>query len=356
MELVNTKEWKSPGSKGSDIFPWHITNIQRVMRLATASQATGEEQLWCAKIILRCLETARPQEKIELLKIFQLAPTLRYLLTQATQTPLGARLRQLVLSAYLYILGENVALDEMLVMDLDTIRVLVVLLCDNTFPDLFFMAALVTRRISEVPHVCSVLVFEEIIFEALQDLLESREVVPQAKLHVLHIFVNLCAHPKLHFKLARSRRVVFFALDTLLRVTDAKVVRRASKKVLRAMEAVLPLRDGEDGTPAMGECANYAVGFPKDVRFALTHMSAAVPCAMIIANLLSFFENRAFMLLNYPKILCALEFCSLQAVSIRLREVACCAKSYLEENVAVLDKNTSTSLELPQKGECHVCF
>ncbi|KEG14221.1 hypothetical protein DQ04_00571160 [Trypanosoma grayi] len=348
MVLTTRKEWCSPVSKGPDSFPWDINRLEDAIMQGTAPRATAKKQLWCAKIIRRCVDGANLEERAELRRNRQLLPTLRYLLVQSVPLTLsGARLRQHVFSVYLRLLGEDTMFDERVVMDVDTLNELVAALRAEAYPDMSDVAVLLVRRISELPYVSSVLVFEEALFEVLQDLLEAHHTRPRAALHVLHLFVNLCGHPKLHFKLARSRRVVFYAIDTLLRVLNSNVVRRASRKVQRAMDAASPPLNEMEEVPPRRQPSRCSFGRPVHLSRALEHMTATGPSAMVLANLLSFPENRVSMVSLYPDLVAALELCDTQAVSIRLWEVARCATDYLHDNDVVVETQLLVHLTSP---------
>lgn len=349
MTLAGGEGWHSSAARGADVAVWDVRHLARVLGQATTPHVRAERQLWCAKMILRCVETASPQERVELRRVSHLASTLRYLLVQATRTRLGSRLRQLVLLVYFHLLGGEVAFDEILVMDVDTIRVLTAALCDDMYHDLRSITVLVVRRISELPHVSPVLVFEETFFESLQDVLESRQTPPRVKMQLLHVFVNLSRHPKLHFKLARLRRVVFFAFETIFSVMGADVVRRASRKMQRAMGTSLSSCGSGSGATPGHSMEGISAGFLKSIGRAMRHMSVAVSCGMIVANLLSFRENRAFMFFQYPDLVRSLELCVSQHVSIRLREVARRAVSYLKEET-ILESDPLMHLETIRGG------
>ncbi|KAH9581923.1 hypothetical protein LSM04_000614 [Trypanosoma melophagium] len=154
-------------------------------------------------------------------------------------TASDAKLRKHVFSIYLRLLGEEEGLDELLLMDLNTVNALVCALSDKEHLELNEVAVLLARRVSELSHVSSI-VFEETLFGALQNLLEDRQFSSRVSGHVFYTFVNLCGHPKLHFKLARTRRIVFFAVDTLLDFLNSGIIRRGSKKLLRIMHIVFP--------------------------------------------------------------------------------------------------------------------
>ncbi|EKF27780.1 hypothetical protein MOQ_008485 [Trypanosoma cruzi marinkellei] len=354
MALAKPKKWWRLESREADLYPWDVSRLDHVLRQATAPKATLEKKLWCVKVILRCIETTVSEEQVELRRNRQLLPTLRYFLFQPLSTHLGARLRQHTLSVYLHLLGGDLAFDELLVMDAGTVRVLVSALGDDEHAELNHVALLLARRISELPHVSSVLVFEDSLFDVLQDLLEFRHVSPQVTKHILHLFVNLSGHPRLHFKLARSRRLVFFVIETLLLVLNTDIVEQTSRKMHRVMNSV-PSHSGQSHVNSTKRNAlAFSPALSKHVGCALSHMSTAVPCAMIIANLLSFPENRAPMLSLYPDLLRALELCDSQKVSIRLWEVARCAIDYLHEDETMMKTRLLMHFESPMVDDATV--
>ncbi|RNF17180.1 uncharacterized protein Tco025E_04919 [Trypanosoma conorhini] len=351
MELAKCEKWRNPWDGEAKPYPWDLSRLVHVLGQATAPKVTVAKQLWCVQVISRCIENTKPHEQVEIRRNCQLLSTLQYFLSQSISTPLGARLRQRTLLVYLRLLGLDLALDELLVMDAGTVNVLVAALGDGEHAELNHVAILLARRVSELPHVSSVLVFEDRLFDALQDLLELRQLSPQVRKHIIYLFVNLSRHPKLHFKLARSRRVVFFAIETLLRVLKMEVVERASRKVRRVVNSAPALGGEPSVTSRRQETPAIAPVLSRDVGCALKHMYAVVPCAMIIANLLSFPDNRATMLTLYPELLCALGLCDSQAVSVRLWEVARCATDYLHEDAATMETQLLMHLEPPKADD-----
>ncbi|KAF8297689.1 hypothetical protein TcYC6_0080340 [Trypanosoma cruzi] len=354
MALAKSEKWWNLGSREAGLYPWDVRRLDHVLGQATAPKATFEKKLWCVKVILRCIETTVSEEQVELRRNRQLLSTLRYFLFQPISTSLGARLRQHTFSVYLRLLGGDLAFDELLVMDAGTIRVLVAALGDDEHADLNHVAILLARRISELPHVSSVLVFEDSLFEVLQDLLEFRHASTQVTKHILHLFVNLSGHPRLHFKLARSRRLVFFAIETILLVLNTDIVEQASRKMHRVMKSVPSHLDEPHVISTKRKALPFAPVLSKYVGCALRHMSTAVPCAMIIANLLSFPENRASIFSLYPDLVRALELCDSQKVSIRLWEVARCAIDYLHEDEAMLETQLLMHFESPTVDDATV--
>ncbi|ORC93173.1 uncharacterized protein TM35_000024990 [Trypanosoma theileri] len=343
MTYAGRDKWRSPDEKHPDKLPWDLSKLDSVLQQATAAKVKIEKQLWCARVVLRCVNEVKAKGGSVLPQSRQLVFTLQYLLTQAEPTTSGAKLRQHIFSIYLRLLGEEEGLDELLLMDVNTVNALVCALYDKTHNELNEVAVLLARRISELSHVCSILVFEETLFEALQDLLEDRQVPSCLSVHVLYLFVNLCGHPKLHFKLARTRRIMFFAMDTLLHILNSGIVRRSSKKLYRLMHTGSPSHSVIDKTTPQNhsihtKVSDTDIGFPKYIKRALESMFMALPCAMIIANLLSFPENRKLMLSTYPDVIAVLELCDIQEVSIQLREVAQRATNYLHEDEHVLEE------------------
>ncbi|ESL08468.1 hypothetical protein TRSC58_03829 [Trypanosoma rangeli SC58] len=233
-------------------------------------------------------------------------------------------------------------------MDVSTVNVLAAALGDEEHFGLNYVAVLLARRISELPHVSSILVFEDRLFDALQDLLELRQVSPQVTQHILYTFVNLSGHPKLHFKLARSRRLVFFAIETIFRVLKMEIVEQTSRKVQRVMNSVTSPADDPRVISRRRQTLDITPELSREVTCTLKHICTAVSCAMMIANLLSFSENRASMLSLCPELVCALGLCDSQKVSVRLWEVARCATDYLHEDEAMMGTQSLMHLESPE--------
>ncbi|KAH9582045.1 hypothetical protein LSM04_003425 [Trypanosoma melophagium] len=83
-------------------------------------------------------------------------------------------------------------------------------------------------------------------------------------------------------------------------------------------------------------------------------MFLALPCAMIIVNLLSFPENRLTMLSIYPDLIAAPELCDIQEVSIKLREVAHHATDFLHEDQHTLGEVLLEHFESSKLGGSNV--
>ncbi|RNF11851.1 hypothetical protein TraAM80_00686 [Trypanosoma rangeli] len=348
MGVVKCEAWRNPGDGEAEPYLWDVSKLEYVLRQAAAPKATFGKQLWCVRLILRCIEKAKPHERVELRRNCHLVPTLQYFLSQSVSTPSGVRLHQRTLSVYLQLLGWDLVLDELLLMDVSTVNVLAAALGDEEHFGLNYVAVLLARRISELPHVSSILVFEDRLFDALQDLLELRQVSPVVTQHILYLFVNLSGHPKLHFKLARSRRLVFFAIETLFRVLKMEIVEQTSKKMQRVMNSVTSPADDPSVMSRRQQTLAITPELSREVGCTLKHISTVVSCTMIIANLLSFSENRTSMLSLFPEIVCALELCLSQKVSVRLWEVARCATDYLHEDKTMMEMQLLMHLESPK--------
>jgi hypothetical protein len=250
-----------------------------------------------------------------------------------------ARLQEHALMTLVHCLGNDRRIDDALILDDATIKRIYGCL-ESQYVVVVSAASQLVRRISELDHVCPVLAFDESLFHGILRLLET---VPDSRVrtHVLSTLINMAAHTKLQFMMARSARLVQWLVGNVFQYC--------------ALLATEPTdfqssRHGE-GSPWRGHSfASRGLSSQPSTSHSTFDESGAeaaevaVKCVRVLANLLSYSPNRNEIQRLVPSILDAMLNCQHPRAPHDLSEASKCVVHLLHENPADLQFELTSEL------------
>lgn len=299
--------WCSILQKDSSLkHPWDPTKILSVVRAGIAQTATLEARLRSSSTLRRAIEGAAPHEKVEALRNPVVAGTIQYFLDQNDiASPGAARLQEHSLMTLVHGLGYDKALDEELVLD-DRMLARLHSALNSEFVVVVCAGSQLIRRISELDHVCVVLGFDELIFNDILELMESVS-DQRVQTHTLSTLINMAAHPKLQFMLARCSRLIHWLVETVFAFTS-KLDGGSNSRTSSTTQAQL-----FGGSRSFGLPYSPSVDSHQPTLQVLSgcevSSSAATKSVRILANLLSAPDNRPEIQRLIPSIYDAMLAC-----------------------------------------------
>lgn len=308
--------------------PWSPAKLPRVLEQGMRPHATLEERLRCAHTLHRASETAEGSAALR--AIPSIIAALQYLFAGSDDSPCGARLKEHVLLTNLGLLsssssssgGSDLRFDEALSYDEVGLQQMKEAL-RSPYVVVVAAAVLLVRRISELEHVATILVFDDSMFAEILVLIET-VTDPRVQEHILCCLVNLSAHPKLQFVLARCARLLQWLMDGIF----------AGGAVLHHQAHL----DAEEDDVSLSADA------------AALSISVTLRCVRTIANLLASGENRLEMQRIVPSISEALLSCHVEGSSRELQEAVKLAVALLHGPPRSQPLRSQLLAELSPKG------
>ena len=209
----NASPWKGPLQHDIDRHPWDCTRIGSIALGALDQRLSIEKKLWYANTLRRATEVATAAQKKMLRGTASLLDAIFHLLALEDPSDSGARVKEHALLALVNLVGEDEKWDQALCCDATAVEA--VLHCGLMDDHVVVISAALQwlRRVSELPYASPIIVFTDTMFERILHLGECshERLLP----HIMSIFINITAHEKLQFVLARSTRLLHLLLQRL---------------------------------------------------------------------------------------------------------------------------------------------
>lgn len=342
--------WRSVLEKERDLsfkYAWDPSRIPAIVSAGIQPRAPMEARLRSAYTLRRALECATIAQRIEAMQSPMVGGAIHYFLDHVADeiNPAScARLQEHALMTLVHCLGNDQRVDDALILDDATIRRIYGCL-ESQFVVVVSAASQLVRRISEIDHVCPVLAFDESIFHSILRLLET---VPDSRVrtHILSTLINMAAHPKLQFMMARSARLLQWLVENVFQF--------CSMLSAESNDHPMPLsrNGGDGGSPWRGHsfASRGLSSQPSATHSAVSEDGAsdaaetAVKCVRVLANLLSHSPNRNEIQRLVPSILDAMLNCQHPRAPHDLSEASKCVVHLFHENPSDLQFELTSEL------------
>lgn len=291
--------WKSVLEKDSSLkAPWDVARLPATLRAGMQPSSTTESRLRCAHTFRKCVEMASASDKQIIRNMQGVAGVLQYIIGQSDGSASGARLQEHGLMTLVNLIGDERNFDEVLMLDIETVRLIRQCLAEP-FVVVVCAAAQLLRRMSEIDYLCHILAFDDGLFLDIVTLIES-VTDPRVSTHIMSTLVNMAAHPKIQFMLARCVRIVQWLVDAVFAFTSS-------------LEAS-SISGGGSRTSSQSRSAASTPGAVVE--------ETAVKSVRVIANLLSNPINRSEIQRIAPSIFDAMMGCQHRSAPLALMEAS----------------------------------
>lgn len=337
--VVVATPWRSVLEKERDLsfkYAWDPSRIPAIVSAGIQPRASMEARLRSAYTLRRALECATGAQRVEATKSPMVCGAIHYFLDHVADDEVNpascARLQEHALMSLVHCLGNDNTIDEALILDDATIRRIHTCL-ESQYVVVGSAASQLVRRISELDHVCPVLAFDESLFHSLLRLLETVP-DPRVRTHVLSTLINMAAHAKLQFMMARSARLVqwlvgnVFHFCSLLSTDSADHSWRGQSYASRGLSS----------QPSMSHATTASDERTEEAA------DTAVKCVRVLANLLSHSPNRGEIQRLVPSILDAMLNCQHPRAPRDLSEASKCVVHLFHENPSDLQFELTSEL------------
>lgn len=339
--------WRSVLEKEKDLsckYAWDPARIPAIVTAGVQARASMEARLRSAYTLRRALECATSAQRVEALRTPMVGGAIHYFLDHVADevNPAScARLQEHALMTLVYCLGNDQHTDESLILDDGTIQRLHGCL-ESPYVVVVAAASQLVRRISELDHVCPVLAFDESLFH---DILQLLETVPDPRVrpHILSTLINMAAHSKLQFMMARSARLVQWLVETVFQYCSA--LSESSDQSSRQGSSWRGQSYASRGISSQPNSQSHITAGTDETL--LEGAETAIKSVRVLANLLSFAANRSEVQRLVPSILDAMLNCQHPNAPADLAEASKCVVHLFHENPS--DLHFELTSELAQR-------
>jgi hypothetical protein len=349
--------WRSVLEKETDLsckYPWDPSRIPSIVSAGLQMRAPMEARLRAAHTLRKAMECATEAQRVEAMRMPMVGGAIHYFLDHVADeaNPAScARLQEHALMTLVYCLGNDARLDEELILDDGTIQRMHGCLVSR-YVVVVAAAAQLVRRISELDHIRSVLAFDESLYHDILLLLETVE-DPRVRTHILSTLINMAAHPKLQFMMARSARLVQWLVEAVFQYCAHLSEPSLSTLGDHASRTASSLRGpsyASRGISSQGQSPSPHVAASVDRSVSQAEgADTAVKCVRVLANLLSYAPNRSEVQRRVPSILEAMLNCQHPRAPTDLVEASRCVVHLFHENP--VDLQFELSSELVQRAQ-----
>jgi hypothetical protein len=202
--VVSSTPWKGPLRREKDLLPWDISKVEEILKPALAPRASVETVLRAANTMRRCIENA-DEAGLDLLRANRLVfSSILFFLSLDDGTPTCSRIHEHCVICCANLLGAT-GYNEQLALDPSLLHFIERALADKHIVTVAAAAQWI-RRVSEFDEVSQIIVFEDVIFLSIVQLVESASDGAVLS-HLLSALINLAASPKANFVVARCSRL-----------------------------------------------------------------------------------------------------------------------------------------------------
>ena len=266
---VLSTPWKGTLRREKDLLPWDVSKVDDILKPALAPRVSVETILRAVNTMRRCIENADEAALVTIRANRLVYPSLLYFLSLDDGSPTYSRAREHSIICCANLLGdavynEHTALDPAMLTAIN-----------NALNDKFVVtvaaAAQWVRRVSEFDEISQILVFDDVLFNTIVQLVEaSADGVVLS--HLLSALINLAASQKANFVVSRCSRLLRRLVDLIFTSFSFGLTTAAS------VDAYASEHRKSISTPTI--VGNWLV------------VECATKSVKIFANLLSFESNR----------------------------------------------------------------
>jgi hypothetical protein len=208
--------WRSPTHNGPERSPWHASKIVSVLQTALAPSATVETLLRGTNSLFLCASESA-ENRAGLRSLPSCVDLAAHLYDRSDASHSGARVKEHVVNSLTLLVGEDAEFDNAVAFHDRILPSVIPAALGDRHAAVVLAAARFVRRFSEISNpddASRQLVFTDDLFDAIIRRHETCEDVA-IRTHLLCGFVNVSAHPTLHFFLARCQRLLHLLLDEI---------------------------------------------------------------------------------------------------------------------------------------------